>query len=80
MIMNLSSVCGVCMSIMCVSPKSVCRKDLGYKSIENNTNNSKPQKLPNLYSIVYYYSIIYYYFYYFIFFNKIIGNNTNNRK
>ena len=32
--MNLSSVCGVCMSIMYVSPKSVCRKDLGYKGYE----------------------------------------------
>ena len=31
MVMNLSSVCGVCMSIMYVSPKSVCIKDLGYK-------------------------------------------------
>ena len=34
MVMNLSSVCGVCMSIMYVSPKSVCRKDLGYKGYE----------------------------------------------
>ena len=33
MVMNLSSVCGVCMSIMYVSPKSVCRKDLGDKSL-----------------------------------------------
>ena len=36
--MNLSSVCGVCMSIMYVSPKSVCRKDLGYKDFTDDTN------------------------------------------
>ena len=31
MVMNLCFICGVCMSIMYASPKSVCIKDLGYK-------------------------------------------------
>ena len=37
MVMNLCFICGVCMSIMYASPKSVCRKDLGYKGYESVT-------------------------------------------